>query len=186
MVTTPHTFQSTDAQKPTDSKVMRSYCCGDSTHTGGPMARFIQIAFTEYDARGIPAPDNGLQWLNADQIVRIEEHLGNNLARRHRLEGAIPEQHYPCLLITTTDGHHHLASLGVTASQHEAVEAIRDRLATLVGGSPDNQTTSTKSAKQGRNILNPGQPDTPAATEAVEGYTVPIDPMDELACDSCQ
>jgi hypothetical protein len=34
--------------------------------------------------------------------------------------------------------------------------------------------------------MNPGQPDTPAATEAVEGYTVPIDPMDELACDSCQ
>jgi hypothetical protein len=148
MVITPHTPKRTDVRKQCCRRIVRSYRCEYSTHTGGPMARFIQIALTEYDARGIPAPDSGLQWLNTDQIVRIEEHLGNNLARRHQLEGAIPEQHYPCLLITTTDGHHHLASLGVTASQHEAVEAIRDRLATLVGGSPDNQTTSTKSAKK--------------------------------------
>jgi hypothetical protein len=108
------------------------------------MAHFVQIAFTEYDARGIPAPDSGLQWLNTDQIVRVEEHLGNNLARRHQLDNAIPEQHYPCLLITTTDGHHHLASLGTTATQQKAVEAIRDMLPTLVGGSPDNRTTTRK------------------------------------------
>lgn len=147
MVNTPHALQSTDVWKQCGRRAVRSYRCGDSTQTGGPMARFVQIAFTEYDARGIPAPDSGLQWLNIDQIVRIEEHLGNNLARRYQLDNTIPEQHYPCLLITTTDGHHHLASLGVTASQHEAVEAIREKLAVLVGGSPDNQTTSRKSTK---------------------------------------
>lgn len=34
--------------------------------------------------------------------------------------------------------------------------------------------------------MNPGQPETPAATETVGEYTVPTDPMDELGCDSCQ
>jgi len=114
------------------------------------VARFVQIAFTEYDTYGIPAPDSGLQWLNTDHIVRIEEHLGNNLARRHQLDNAIPEQHYPCLLITTTDGRNHLASLGTTRTQNEAVEAIRNMLPTLVGGSPDNQTTTRKPAQKGR------------------------------------
>jgi len=88
------------------------------------VAHFIHITISEYDPDGTPVPDSRQHWLNTDHITQIEEHLGNNLVRRHRLQNQLPEQHYPCLLITTSDGTTRLISLGTTPTQHAGTIAL--------------------------------------------------------------
>lgn len=87
------------------------------------MARFIRVTLGAYDSLGIPTVEDE-SWLNIYQIVRIDEHLGNNLFRRRRLGGGMPEQHYPCLLVTTADGRELLISLGTADNQTEAAAML--------------------------------------------------------------
>ena len=55
-------------------------------------------------------------WINLDQVVSIEEHLGSNsFDRAVRAEHA-PEEHYPCVQLSTADGRHHLVPLGTSVS----------------------------------------------------------------------
>jgi len=88
------------------------------------MAQFIKLKVTEYDDDGAPAIDVDEQWINIDQITHIEEHLGNNLIRRHAMGGWMPEEHYPCLLITTSDGRNHLATLGTYSDSESGMEVL--------------------------------------------------------------
>jgi hypothetical protein len=64
------------------------------------------------------------RWLNVDHIVHIQQHLGNNLFRRFQLGRTTPEQHYPCLLVTTTDRRDRLIFLGITATAEDATTAL--------------------------------------------------------------
>ena len=72
------------------------------------MAHFIKLAITEYDQDGAPAIGADDEWVNIEQITHISEHLGNNLFRRHTLEDRIPPEHYPCVLITSSEGQERL------------------------------------------------------------------------------
>jgi hypothetical protein len=98
------------------------------------MARFVHAHFSTYDSLGMPTLDGEEAWLNVDQIIHIEEHLGNNLLRRYSDRGAAPEQHYPCLLITTSDGRERLISLGIAASVEDGTAALKYGLVDIVGG----------------------------------------------------
>lgn len=97
------------------------------------MAHFIKLSIGEYDDNGSPAIGADDQWINVDQITHIEEHLGNNLFRRHSLNGAIAPEHYPCLYITSSDGKSRLASLGTYPDPTSAAESIERFLPLLVG-----------------------------------------------------
>jgi hypothetical protein len=106
------------------------------------MARFVRANFSSYNSLGMPTLDGEEAWLNVDQIVHIEEHLGNNLLRRHQNGGEAPEQHYPCLLITTSDGRERLISLGITASVEDGAAVLESGLSDIVGGAPRDKTDS--------------------------------------------
>jgi hypothetical protein len=98
------------------------------------MARFIRANFSTYDSLGMPTLDGEEAWLNVDQIIHIEEHLGNNLLRRYQNGAAAPEQHYPCLLIATSDGRERLLSLGIAPSVDDGAAALKSGLSDIVGG----------------------------------------------------
>ena len=97
------------------------------------MAHFIKLAITEYDDEGAPAIGADDEWVNIDQITHIQEQLGNNLFRRHTLENLIPPEHYPCLLITSSDGQERLVSLGVYPDTASGMAAISRFLPLIVG-----------------------------------------------------
>jgi hypothetical protein len=101
------------------------------------MARFIRANFGTYDSLGMPTLDGEEGWLNVDQIIHIEEHLGNNLLRRCQNGVAAPEQHYPCLLITTSDGRERLVSLGIAASAEDGTAALKFGLSNIIGNHDD-------------------------------------------------
>ena len=103
------------------------------------MSRFEKLAITEYDDQGQPAIGGDDQWLNIDAITHIEEHLGNNLFRRHPSE---TEEHYPCLLITSADGKARLVSLGTTPTARAGMERLERFLLHLgVGPRPAPEDT---------------------------------------------
>ncbi len=97
------------------------------------MAHFIKLAITEYDDNGAPAFGADDEWVNIEQITHIQEHLGNNLFRRHTLQNRISAEHYPCLLITSADGQERLVSLGVYPDAASGTAAI-DRFLPLIVG----------------------------------------------------
>ena len=98
------------------------------------MTRFIRVDFASYDVDGLPVTCGDDRWLNVDHIVHIEEHLGNNLFRRFHLGDNTPEQYYPCLLITTTDRHERLISLGIRGTAEEATQALEEALKEIITG----------------------------------------------------
>ena len=76
------------------------------------MVRFIRIAVTDINGDGEPLPSDRDEWLNVDQLTSVRGLLSNNLARRHRLHGAIPREFYPLLELRTADRRARLISLG--------------------------------------------------------------------------
>lgn len=76
------------------------------------MARFIRIAVTEMNGDGEPLPSNHDEWINLDQVTSVRSMLSHNLARRHRVNGAIPREFYPLLELRTADRQTRLISLG--------------------------------------------------------------------------
>ena len=103
------------------------------------MAHFIKLAITEYDQDGAPAIGADDEWVNIEQITHMSEHLGNNLFRRHTLKNRIPPEHYPCLLITSSDGQERLVSLGVYPDAVSGAAAM-DRFLPLIVGQVGLQT----------------------------------------------
>ena len=101
------------------------------------MAHFIKLAVTRYDDRGEPSIGADDYWINLDQITAIEEHLGNNLFHKHNLDEHIATEHYPCLLITSSDGHQRLTSLGTYPDVSSARRALDTFLPALVDVPPD-------------------------------------------------
>jgi hypothetical protein len=112
------------------------------------MARFIRANLSTYDSLGMPTLDGEQAWLNVDQIIHIEEHLGNNVLRRYQNGGAAPEQHYPCLLITTSDGRERLISLGIAASVEDGIAALAFGLSNIVGDDHRDKTDSDTRMKK--------------------------------------
>jgi hypothetical protein len=113
------------------------------------MARFIRANFSTYDSLGMPTLDGEDAWLNVDQIIHVEEHLGNNLLRRYQNGAAAPEQHYPCLLITTSDGRERLVSLGITSSAEDGAAALKLEVCKIVSDEYEG-TADTGIRKIGR------------------------------------
>jgi hypothetical protein len=99
---------------------------------------FIKLATTHYETNGArPAIGADDIWINLDQVVSIEEHLGSNSFDPTVHAGHAPVEHYPCVQITTADGHQHLVPLGTYADQLEALEAINNFIPLLVAGPAD-------------------------------------------------
>ena len=67
------------------------------------MARFIKLALTNIDGDGEPLPSDRDEWINLDQVTSMRSMLSHNLARRHRLKGAIPREFYPVLELRTAE-----------------------------------------------------------------------------------
>ncbi len=97
------------------------------------MADLIQLAITTYDAHGKPFPGGDDQLVNLDQVDHIEQHLGNNLFRRHRLGGTMPAEHYPCLQLTMHSGRKYLASLGTFPTAEAGLAALEAFMPALLG-----------------------------------------------------
>jgi hypothetical protein len=127
------------------------------------MARFVRAKLSTYDSLGMPTLDGEEAWLNVDQIIHIEEHLGNNLLRRYQHDGAAPEQHYPCLLVTTSDGRERLISLGIAASVEDGTAALQSGLSNIIGDEHDGMPTSAHGRK-GANTALPETLDGPIGT----------------------
>lgn len=86
---------------------------------------FIKLAVTVYESNGArPAIGADDKWINLDQVVAIEEHLGSNSFERGVRDGLDPEEHYPCVQLTTADGAKHLVPLGPYPDQPSAADAI--------------------------------------------------------------
>ncbi|RXZ51842.1 hypothetical protein [Agromyces binzhouensis] len=96
------------------------------------MADFIRVAITDLNGDGEPLPSNRDTWVNLDQVATVRGMLGNNLARRHHLHGAIDAEHYPLIEIRTTDRQRLLVSLGTHPTAQAGMAAIRGFLPTLV------------------------------------------------------
>ena len=88
------------------------------------MARFIRIAVTDINGDGEPLPSDRDEWLNVDHVTSVRGMLSNNLARRHRLHGAIPREFYPLLELRTADRRARLISLGTYPDAPTAMAAL--------------------------------------------------------------
>lgn len=105
------------------------------------MTHFIPLALTRYDSRGVPCPHADDRFINLEQIVDLEQHLGNNLFRRARLGRRgilLEEEHYPCVQLTMINGDKHIVSIGTYSDQLLALRALNDFMAVFTQpDSPD-------------------------------------------------
>ncbi|MDJ0379086.1 hypothetical protein [Cryobacterium sp. PH31-L1] len=100
--------------------------------------RFLKLAVTTYGhdrSRPIIGADD--IWINLDQVVLIEEQLDSNTFADAVREGIAPEEHYPCVELTTSNGSTHLVSLGVCADQSSGFVALTRFIPLLLGGSDE-------------------------------------------------
>jgi len=94
---------------------------------------FIKLALTQYETNGArPAIGADDKWINLDQVVIIEEHLGSNSFDASVRAGIAAVEHYPCIQLTMSDGQTHLVSLGITTTQMTGMEAITNFMPILV------------------------------------------------------
>jgi len=97
--------------------------------------RFLKLAFTTYGhdrSRPIIGADD--VWINLDHVVSIEEQLDSNTFADAVREGIAPEEHYPCLELTTSNGSTHLVSLGVYPDQASGFATLTRFMPLLLGG----------------------------------------------------
>ena len=93
---------------------------------------FVKLAVTVYESNGArPAIGADDKWINLDQVVSIEEHLGSNSFEVGVRDGIDREEHYPCVQLNTADGAKHLVPLGPYLDQVSAADAI-DRFMPLL------------------------------------------------------
>ena len=100
--------------------------------------RFLKLAVTTYGhdrSRPIIGADD--IWINLDQVVSIEEQLDSNTFADAVREGIMPEEHYPCVELTTSNGSTHLVSLGVCPDQAGGFAALTRFIPLLLGASSD-------------------------------------------------
>ncbi|WP_104193225.1 hypothetical protein [Cryobacterium sp. Y82] len=98
--------------------------------------RFIKLAVTTYGhdrSRPIIGADD--VWINLDQVVSIEEQLDSNTFADAVREGIAPEEHYPCIELTTSNGSTHLVSLGVYPDQAGGFAVLTRFIPLLLDGS---------------------------------------------------
>ena len=94
---------------------------------------FIKLAITQYETNGArPAIGADDKWINLDQVVIMEEHLGSNSFDAGVRAGIAAVEHYPCIQLTMSDGQTHLVSLGITTTQAAGMEAIANLIPSLV------------------------------------------------------
>ena len=94
---------------------------------------FIKLAITQYETNGArPAIGADDKWINLDQVVIMEEHLGSNSFDASVRAGIAAVEHYPCIQLTMSDGQTHLVSLGITTTQAAGMEAIANLIPILV------------------------------------------------------
>ncbi|MDJ0348937.1 hypothetical protein [Cryobacterium sp. PH29-G1] len=96
--------------------------------------RFLKLAVTTYGhdrSRPIIGADD--VWINLDQVVSIEEQLDSNTFADAVREGIAPEEHYPCVELTTSNGSTHLVSLGVYPDQASAFAALTRFMPPILG-----------------------------------------------------
>ena len=94
---------------------------------------FIKLALTQYETNGArPAIGADDKWINLDQVVIMEEHLGSNSFDASVRAGIAAVEHYPCIQLTMSDGQTHLVSLGLTTTQAAGMEAIGNLISIFV------------------------------------------------------
>ena len=101
--------------------------------------RFLKLAVITYGhdrSRPIIGADD--VWINLDQVVTIEEQLDSNTFTDAVREGIAPEEHYPCVALTTSNGSTHLVSLGVYPDQAGGFAALTRFMPLLIDGSDDD------------------------------------------------
>ena len=101
--------------------------------------RFLKLAVTAYGhdrTRPVIGADD--IWINLDQVVSIEEQLDSNSFADAVREGIAPEEHYPCVELTTSNGSTHLVSLGVYPDQASGFAALTRFTPLLLGGIDDD------------------------------------------------
>jgi len=101
--------------------------------------RFLKLAVTTYGhdrTRPIIGADD--VWINLDQVVSIEEQLDSNTFADVVREGIAPEEHYPCVELTTSNGSTQLVSLGVYPDQASAFAALTRFVPLLLGDSEND------------------------------------------------
>ncbi|TFD84047.1 hypothetical protein E3T61_19975 [Cryobacterium lactosi] len=95
--------------------------------------RFIKLAVTTYEHdRSQPAIGADDVWINLDQVVSIQEQLDSNTFADAVRMGITPEEHYPCVELSMSNGTTHLVSLGVYETQAAGFDAIARFLPTLI------------------------------------------------------
>ena len=123
--------------KPEELCGARLYLCRVRNLWEALAVHFIKLAVTVYESNGArPAIGADDKWINLDQVVAIEEHLGSNSFERGVRDGLDPEEHYPCVQLTTADGAKHLVSLGQYPDQPSAADAIARFLPLLLAQDP--------------------------------------------------
>ena len=94
---------------------------------------FIKLPLTQYETNGArPAIGADDKWINLDQVVIMEEHLGSNSFDASVRAGIAAVEHYPCIQLTMSDGQTHLVSLGITTTQAAGMEAIANLISIFV------------------------------------------------------
>ena len=86
---------------------------------------FVKLAVTCWET-GRPVPAIGADdiWINRDQIVAIEEHIGSNTFDPHI--DASRAEHYPCLQLVMSNSDRYLVPLGTYDTPATAMTAIRN------------------------------------------------------------
>ena len=93
----------------------------------------IKLVVTQYETNGArPAIGADHKWINLDQVVIMEEHLGSNSFDASVRAGIAAVEHYPCIQLNMSDGQTHLVSLGITTTQAAGMEAIANLIPSLV------------------------------------------------------
>jgi len=94
--------------------------------------RFIKLAVTTYEHdRDRPTIGADDIWINLDQVVSIQEQLDSNTFADAVRMGITPEEHYPGVELSMSNGTTHLVSLGVYATQAAGFDAIARLMPTL-------------------------------------------------------
>ncbi|MGO4785159.1 hypothetical protein [Cryobacterium sp. W22_MBD10_FK3] len=97
---------------------------------------FIKLAVTTYEHdRSRPAIGADDVWINLDQVVTIQEQLDSNTFADAVRMGITPEEHYPCVELSMSNGTTHLVSLGVYATQAAGFDAITRFMPALISAS---------------------------------------------------
>jgi hypothetical protein len=95
---------------------------------------FVKLAVTTYET-GSTTPAAGADdiWINLDQVVTAEEHLGSNTFNDGACAGWKAAEYYPCVLLTTSDGSTHLVPVGVYPDQESAFRALVNFMPLVLG-----------------------------------------------------